>query len=141
MTLQMFNHAEWQKQYYHSHPGEKARAYARMTANRAIRQGKLVRQPCARCHAPKVDAHHEDYSKPLEVIWLCRTCHRRFHKGKGIMIVHCTKCQHEWQAIAQVGVCDWCGAPGRQIGVDYMDSDLTPEGKRAILPSSLKENS
>lgn len=28
-----------------------------------------------------VDGHHVDYSKPLEVIWLCRQCHATIHRG------------------------------------------------------------
>ena len=46
----------------------------------AIRKGTLVRQPCSRCGAIKTHAHHEDYSKPLEVIWLCSRCHTQRHK-------------------------------------------------------------
>jgi ribosomal protein S27AE len=30
---------------------------------------------CCDCGKDSVDAHHEDYTKPLEVIWLCRRCH------------------------------------------------------------------
>src|SRR5215207_7580125 len=46
----------------------------------AITVGKLEKKPCQVCGNPKVDAHHEDYSKPLEVIWLCRKHHREIHK-------------------------------------------------------------
>lgn len=35
----------------------------------------LVRLPCSKCGNPKSEAHHPDYSKPLEVIWLCRAHH------------------------------------------------------------------
>ena len=41
-----------------------------------IKRGKVTKRPCAVCgtsHA--IEAHHEDHSKPLEVIWLCRTHH------------------------------------------------------------------
>lgn len=41
----------------------------------AIRHGKLKKLPCQVCGDPKSESHHEDYSKPLEVIWLCRTHH------------------------------------------------------------------
>ncbi len=47
---------------------------------RAIRNGDLVRQPCVRCGEAKSVAHHEDYDKPLEVVWLCQPCHKQRHK-------------------------------------------------------------
>jgi hypothetical protein len=45
------------------------------TVNNAIRDGKLVRKPCEVCGNEKSQAHHEDYSKPLEVVWLCKPHH------------------------------------------------------------------
>lgn len=48
-------------------------------ARKAIKKGLLVRQPCEICGALRVDAHHEDYSKPLQVRWLCRKHHRQRH--------------------------------------------------------------
>ena len=47
---------------------------------KAILSGRLVREPCSRCGAPKAQAHHEDYSKPLDVAWLCRKCHKQRHR-------------------------------------------------------------
>lgn len=42
----------------------------------ALRVGKLVRQPCEKCGSThRVHAHHDDYSKPLEVRWLCPKHH------------------------------------------------------------------
>ena len=38
-------------------------------------------QPCIVCGA-KADAHHDDYSKPTEVTWLCRKHHMNLHFGK-----------------------------------------------------------
>jgi hypothetical protein len=49
----------------------------------AKRHGLLVPQPCERCGNPKVHAHHEDYSKPLEVTWLCHKHHFMRHKEMG----------------------------------------------------------
>lgn len=45
--------------------------------HRAIREGVLVRPSiCSACGVEcKPDGHHHDYSKPLDVIWLCRPCH------------------------------------------------------------------
>ena len=48
---------------------------------RAILDGRLKRKPCIVCGDTNVDAHHEDYSKPLKVIWLCRTHHKKIHKN------------------------------------------------------------
>lgn len=48
---------------------------------RAVRDGRLVRQPCEVCGATeKVQAHHDDYSKPLDVRWLCPKHHAEWHK-------------------------------------------------------------
>lgn len=56
------------------------RSRAHTAVARAIRCGELVRQPCSRCNEPKSVAHHEDYDKPLEVVWLCQPCHKQRHK-------------------------------------------------------------
>ena len=48
----------------------------------AVRRGELIRPKfCEDCDgAPaRIEAHHEDYSKPLEVDWLCRLCHQKRH--------------------------------------------------------------
>lgn len=60
----------------------------RMAARRAVREalkrGTLSRGPCRDCGALNVEGHHPDYSKPLEVIWLCRIHHRAEHaKAEG----------------------------------------------------------
>jgi hypothetical protein len=52
-------------------------------ANQAIsngkRNGSVVPQPCEVCGEIKVQAHHTDYSKPLDVQWLCFKHHREAH--------------------------------------------------------------
>ena len=49
--------------------------------NAALRSGELVRaESCERCgKGGRIDGHHDDYSKPLNVLWLCPRCHRRRH--------------------------------------------------------------
>jgi hypothetical protein len=51
---------------------------ARRTTEKAVRRGRLNRQPCEVC-GDSAQAHHDDYSKPLEVRWLCRKHHNEFH--------------------------------------------------------------
>jgi len=46
----------------------------------AIKKGVLIKMPCIRCGEQKSLAHHEDYDKPLEVMWLCQPCHKQRHK-------------------------------------------------------------
>ena len=52
---------------------------AHYLVSNAIRDGRLKKMPCEICGDPKGHAHHEDYSKPLEVSWLCPTHHQRHH--------------------------------------------------------------
>jgi len=54
---------------------DRLRDASRAAATAARRKGILVPQPCERCGETKVEMHHEDYSKPLEVVWLCHRCH------------------------------------------------------------------
>ncbi len=51
---------------------------ARKRVARAIASGKLTPLPC-RCGNLGVEAHHTDYSRPLDVEWLCRLCHTETH--------------------------------------------------------------
>ena len=46
---------------------------------RAIRRGILTRHPCERCGSQKSLGHHESYSRPLDVTWLCQACHKARH--------------------------------------------------------------
>lgn len=57
---------------------DRVKMRARWRAWDAVRRGVLTRQPC-RCGNPKSEAHHEDYSKPLDVQWLCKSCHEELH--------------------------------------------------------------
>ena len=69
----MRRHAE----YAEENPEKRA---AHLALGRAVRGGKIKKLPCAFCRAEdNLEAHHHDYSKPLDVTWLCRPCHRRFH--------------------------------------------------------------
>lgn len=45
-----------------------------------IKAGILVRQPCEVCGATKkIEAHHDDYTKPMDIRWLCKQHHDEFH--------------------------------------------------------------
>lgn len=73
--------ARYQRERRRRHPD---RAKANTAVSNAVRDGRLVRQPCAVCGAPKSEAHHPDYSKPLEVEWLCFQHHREHGHGQKV---------------------------------------------------------
>lgn len=57
---------------------------ARSAVNNAIQLGKLKKGMCEICGNPEVEAHHDDYSKPLDIRWLCAEHHGKQHrKWKG----------------------------------------------------------
>jgi hypothetical protein len=61
-----------------THPIREA---AHQAVARALKSGALVRQPCEECaRHDGVEAHHEDYTKPLTVRWLCRFHHLARHR-------------------------------------------------------------
>ena len=67
---------EYGARYRAKHP-EKLKACN--AANRALAAGCLLREPCEMCDDPRSVMHHPDYTKPLQVKWLCRKCHRQVH--------------------------------------------------------------
>jgi hypothetical protein len=69
-------HDEYGETYRQRHP---QRAGAQGKVHYAVRTGKLTKLPCEMCGNPKSEAHHDDYSKPLDVRWLCKLCHEAFH--------------------------------------------------------------
>ena len=72
----------------HFFRGTTANDYAQNVAEKAIKRGIIEREPCEVCGAhgkfangrSEVQAHHSDYNKPLDIIWLCQKCHHKWHK-------------------------------------------------------------
>lgn len=53
---------------------------ARSALRKAIKSGDVARGACKVCgKTDRIHGHHEDYSKPLDVIWLCDKHHRELH--------------------------------------------------------------
>lgn len=70
--------------------GETANDHAQNMLEYALRKGMVERKKeCEACGDSgtfkdgrnKVQGHHSDYNKPLEVIWLCQRCHHEWHKN------------------------------------------------------------
>ena len=60
---------------------EKRRAH--MDLHNAIKSGKVKKGPCRDCGSTRlIHGHHEDYSRPLDVIWLCPKCHGKLHQHR-----------------------------------------------------------
>lgn len=49
---------------------------------RAVKVGRLVKEMCEVCGSGDSRAHHNDYSKPPEVRWLCPLHHKEVHLVK-----------------------------------------------------------
>jgi hypothetical protein len=70
--------AEYLRRYRAINP-DKSRAVQKV--KRAVASGR-VKKPdqCFACGAGgRLEAHHKDYTKPLDVTWVCSVCHHRFH--------------------------------------------------------------
>ena len=66
--------------YYSRAHAEKRAAHGRVF--RAIKLGRIKRNPCEICGSVKSEAHHADYSRPLNVRWLCSEHHKQVHAGR-----------------------------------------------------------
>lgn len=76
--ISLGSHAHYVEKFKAKNPEKVA---AHQAVKEAIRKGILTRPAaCSKCSkACKPQAHHDDYSKPLEVRWLCVGCHVRHH--------------------------------------------------------------
>lgn len=71
--------AEQMRAYAKAH-GTAEHHKARRKVRHEIEMGRLARQPCEVCGSEqKIHAHHDDYSLPLSVRWLCQLHHREHH--------------------------------------------------------------
>jgi hypothetical protein len=71
---------EYCKEYRLRYPN-KYNAHSKV--NRAVRAGNLFSEPCELCGSEETHAHHDDYSKPLNVRWLCPPHHKEWHDLNG----------------------------------------------------------
>ena len=56
---------------------------AQTIVNNTVRSGELVKPDiCSACDKKgrQIEGHHDDYSKPLDIIWLCSACHKQLHR-------------------------------------------------------------
>lgn len=82
------------KEYLKTDAGKKAKAktiqnyrerhtkryYAQTALNNALRDGKIMKLNCFVC-GNDAEAHHPDYDRPLDVVWLCKPHHKEAHNS------------------------------------------------------------
>ncbi len=87
------------RKYYESHGGEVRRSVcewahshpeavmAQNCVKTKLRNGKLQRPTnCSVCGKEDIiEAHHDNYEKPLDITWVCRTCHKRIHANLNLV--------------------------------------------------------
>ncbi len=94
---------------------------AHWTFSNAVTAGKIKRaERCSRCEkGGRIHAHHEDYAKPLDVVWLCPRCHELAHSVMARAWAARSKAAESefarWRALAE-------GDPWMQKFVDAFDS-------------------
>lgn len=82
-TFNRGNRADQTKRYYSNRPLVRA---AHNAIAKAALKGKLIKPSiCSLCGTitDNIIGHHGDYTKPLDVIWVCWSCHNNLHKHGG----------------------------------------------------------
>ena len=60
----------------------KIKLFAHQMVYKAVQSGVLIKGCCVVCGNQSTHGHHEDYNKPLDVVWLCALHHREHHSKK-----------------------------------------------------------
>lgn len=76
---------ENRKKYSELNPIQKKHDDARSYLRLSIKRGVIKKERCCICGNEHVEAHHEDYDKPLEVIWYCRKHHIQYHNERTLL--------------------------------------------------------
>lgn len=68
--------------YIEQNPVKRA---AHVILGNAVKNGKIVKPAhCSGCGCTgRIHGHHDDYSQPLVVRWLCPPCHKKWHDENG----------------------------------------------------------
>lgn len=109
--------AEYMREWRKTHPlnaEQRRRANARSMAHVYRDRGLLPRSPCCNCGNPEAEMHHHDYDKPIDIVWLCKECHKKHHDGEPINIV-VSQPQRKYKKDDR---CSKCGEP-KQPGQSY----------------------
>jgi hypothetical protein len=70
------SHKKATRKWVAMHPNQRA---ANIAVNNALKRGDITKQPCFVCGDSRVEGHHPDYDKPLDVVWLCHAHHEEVH--------------------------------------------------------------
>ena len=80
-------HAVYRRRYRYKDLSKEAkkRQNAHAYVRTYVKRGSIKREPCEVCGSRQSEGHHTDYSKPLQVTWLCREHHlalegKKMHK-------------------------------------------------------------
>lgn len=118
---------------------ERRRDSAKSQANVYLSRGLLKREPCRICGSANSQKHHHDYSKPLDVVWLCRWCHDTAHLAEAFAGEACALCgtrhpralrQHQFADRAVVLCANHAALAGRR---DLTWRRFRDEAKRTSL--------
>ena len=63
-------------------PWIQRRQKTRKKTKQLVKEGRIKRRNCNVCGSKETIAHHEDYGNPFDIVWLCETHHKEYHKGE-----------------------------------------------------------
>ena len=65
---------------------QRLKANCRAATKMLVRRGLLKKGSCEDCQGTTaIQSHHDDYTKPWQVRWKCRSCHRTFHRAQSVV--------------------------------------------------------
>jgi hypothetical protein len=74
------SHKKALQKYRYANPLRRA---AHQIISNAVYRKKIIKPDnCSICNSTiKIEAHHDDYTKPLLIRWLCEKCHKEWHRN------------------------------------------------------------